>query len=925
MSSETSDEVMGMIVRAKPEAPSSVSILILPGEQVGCYKVCDRIDQGAMGVIWKALDVKLGRYVVLKLVRRKRAKDARLRREAQALAQLSHPNVVQVHGIEEYRGQLFVVMELVIGKTLEEWQEGPPCPHWKECVRKYVGAGRGLDAAHSKELIHRDFKPSNCMIDDHHGRAKVLDFGLVRRSSTEGTADGERPVNRSAEIGDTLSQSLTRTGTFLGTLAYMSPEALVGGPVDARSDQFSFCISLYEAIYGTRPFGSFAGKTKDEITDVVRKGEVLPAPRGSAVPLRLRRILLRGLAVESKRRWPSMSVLLDELERMSAPRSWRWLAISLGLMTVVGLVLGVGLGMKQYAEVIHRCTGASAQVEGMWDESRQQAVRSAILGTDLTYAEDTLVRVQVKLDDYTSMWAEKYTDVCEATAIRQEQNEEEMSLRMACLREHKLNVEAVVDVLMRADRQVVENSVLLVMGLPALSQCDDVENLRQRTRHAPISEDSEVAREADVLRAGLRAARAERDAGRYALALERVEPVAAQLEEWGHDAVLQAEALLERGRLRNANGRHSEAEEDLMRAYTLAVQHERDDLAFEAAKSLLSVVGTNPSRSKEAFWLSWLAMPLSKLSGSPKKQAAYINILGNILAAQGEYKGAEEHHRQALELLEPVQEDAPRGIAKSLNDLGMMLASQGRYEEAQQLHQRVLEIREQTLGAGHPSVAMSLNNLGIALEGQGHYEQAECHFRRSLKIRERVLSSTDPHLAISVDSLAIVLYMQEQYEEAERYYRRALQMRQDAPEPMGLDLAMSLNNLATALAAQGRREEAARNYEQALRLEEDLLRDDHPRMAYPLIGLAESYRARGDFAAAREYAARAVAIRVASDVDPLLLADARFVLARVLWPDRGERPRALELARQAREVYASVGADERVARIEGWLENPLVP
>ncbi|MEM9459954.1 MAG: serine/threonine-protein kinase, partial [Myxococcota bacterium] len=229
------------------------------GTQVGPYVVIDTLGQGGMGRVYRAFDAKLSRQVALKVLRRdlESQEQTRLVREARVMAQLSHPNVVQVYEVGEHRGQTFVVMELVQGQTLRTWQRQPSRPSWRSCVRVYRQAGAGLAAAHEQELVHRDFKPSNVVIDDK-GRARVLDFGLARTAADPST-DGQRNKNKitssdSSRTTGRVAERLTQTGVVVGTLAYMPPEQMLGDPVDARGDQFSFCVSLYEALYGVRPF-----------------------------------------------------------------------------------------------------------------------------------------------------------------------------------------------------------------------------------------------------------------------------------------------------------------------------------------------------------------------------------------------------------------------------------------------------------------------------------------------------------------------------------------------------------------------------------------------------------------------------------------------------------------------------------------------
>ncbi|MCA1664196.1 MAG: serine/threonine protein kinase, partial [Myxococcales bacterium] len=204
---------------------------------------------GGMGIVFAAHDTRLDRRVALKLVRpggsSAEARE-RLAREGKALARLSHANVVTVYEIGAAGDQLFIVMELVDGTTLRDWIGGERRP-WREIVRVFVAAGRGLQAAHSLGLIHRDFKPSNVLLD-RSGAVKVSDFGLV------GTGDElAGDALRAAGTAPASVVELTRTGAVMGTPAYMAPEQQHGERLDARADQYSFCLSLYEALTGSLP------------------------------------------------------------------------------------------------------------------------------------------------------------------------------------------------------------------------------------------------------------------------------------------------------------------------------------------------------------------------------------------------------------------------------------------------------------------------------------------------------------------------------------------------------------------------------------------------------------------------------------------------------------------------------------------------
>ena len=463
------------------------------GRTLGRYLVLGELGRGGMGTVLKAYDESLDRAVAIKLLHTEAAgrHTERLRREAQALAKLSHPNVVQVYEVGQHEEQWFIAMELVGGQTLRQWQRAPH--DWRECVEVYLQAGAGLAAAHAVGLVHRDFKPDNCIVDGA-GRPRVLDFGLVGGDvvpSVDVTAEEIAAIGF-GERG--IESSLTESGTVLGTPGYMPPEQMRGEEAGARSDQFSFCVSLYEAVYGERPF---EGGTMTALLEAVFLETVRPASKGVRVPGNLRQILLRGLAADPMHRWSSMEQLLAELRRLVAPRRRRWLAVSASLALGLGLV---GVGQAYRADMGQRCTGARARLDGVWDDVRRQGVEAAILGTETSFAADTWERVESQLDAYANAWAGKHTEVCEATAIRHEQSDAAMRLRMRCLEKRRTSLRASVDVLAGADAEVVQNAVTLVAGLPALTRCDDLHGLERQDEHVPLPEDPDVAAEVETLR-----------------------------------------------------------------------------------------------------------------------------------------------------------------------------------------------------------------------------------------------------------------------------------------------------------------------------------------------------------------------------------------------------------------------------------------
>ncbi len=276
------------------------------GTRVGRYLIESKLGAGGMGVVYVARDTQLGRRVALKLVRPLRsglaAARARLEREAQAMARLSHANVVPIYDVGTHGEQIFIVMELHGGGSLREWMRRPR--GWREVIEVYRAAGEGLAAAHAAGLVHRDFKPDNVLLTDG-GTPRVSDFGLARSGEDGATADGEPAASSPGELQ-------TVTGSLAGTPAYMAPEQLRGARADARSDQFALCVSMYEGLYGERPF---AADQMMRLAEEIEQGRIRPAPAGSRVPRRVRAVLLRGLVAGPEARWPGVAELVAALDR----------------------------------------------------------------------------------------------------------------------------------------------------------------------------------------------------------------------------------------------------------------------------------------------------------------------------------------------------------------------------------------------------------------------------------------------------------------------------------------------------------------------------------------------------------------------------------------------------------------------------------
>ncbi|MGB1277004.1 MAG: protein kinase domain-containing protein, partial [Nannocystaceae bacterium] len=432
------------------------------------------LGEGGMGIVYSAYDKELDRKVAVKLLRRTDGGEdghRRMQREAQAMARLSHPNVVQVYEVGFYEGQLFVVMEFVEGQTLRTWCRAKS-RRWQEVVRVFSEAGRGLAAAHHAGLVHRDFKPENVLIGDD-GRVRVLDFGLARAHEVDDAPTGpdagvfelsEMAESHASASSSAFASRLTRSGTVLGTPAYMSPEQHMRQPADARSDQFSLCVALHEALAGERPFDE---DNRAVLVFAKQTGQVREWPRErTKVPKWLRRAIGRGLSPHPVERWPSMAPLLAELGRVRAGTRRRWLWAGLAVVAVASVV-GFGVA-KSWAAQSELCSGSEAERSRLWSVPRQGRVRVAMTLADSTVAEQAWPAVSEGVQAYTDEWVAVHREACEATNLRREQSRHLYNLQLQCLERRRGQLDALLDVLENSTIKMVADAAgAVVVSGPA--------------------------------------------------------------------------------------------------------------------------------------------------------------------------------------------------------------------------------------------------------------------------------------------------------------------------------------------------------------------------------------------------------------------------------------------------------------------------
>ncbi|HEY5946930.1 MAG TPA: serine/threonine-protein kinase [Kofleriaceae bacterium] len=976
----------------------------MPNVLVGRYEIIEELGQGGMGVVYRARDRQLSRDVAIKLVHTTGADSetlaARLMREAQALAQLSHPNVVAVYDVGRSLDGVFVAMELISGVAADIWLNDKK-PPWPEVLRVFLDAARGLAAAHAVGLIHRDFKPANLILGSD-GRVRVLDFGLARTTTyTSSSSTRSSPSSPDIDVESTpnhddledrvteklgasneavrsldpsardsakresvspvpsrssfspslLDSPLTELGAIVGTPPYMAPEQHMRAPCDARTDQFSFCVSLYRALYAQRPF---EGKRYPELKKNILAGNVKPPPANTTVPSWLHDIVLRGLAVDPAKRWPSMDALIAALSRDRHAKTRKIIA---GAAVLALASAGAAAWHFTRTDPAAACAVTDRDLAGTWDAASKQRLRTAFTKTGKPYAEGALTSVSRTLDDYTSRWAKMRTDACLATRVRGTQSAELLDLRMECLQRRLDGVRALVDVLATADADVVTNAAQAAASLPALDACADAEALRAPIR--PPS-DPKIAARVDVAHKTTAKARALWMAGRYGAAQKLIAPVISEAKAIGYRP-LEGETLLLGARIADSSSDYTAAS-TLYKEAAIAAEAGRDDeTAALARNGLVWVVGERLGRYDEAKELARDAeAKIERLNHSELLQADLDQKLAALYLEQGDYKEAERRGQRVLAIRQRVLAADDPAIAAALGDLGDVGVQTMRYDEAIDYYKRALAIAERanpehpfvgtmrinlagalrgkslnrealvelqkaraiserSLGPDHTQLAtIALGVGGIELE-QGNDVDAAIEFRKARDIWTRAGGADHPNVATAEFRLGEVALKQGRPAEAATAFQHAYDIWRAKLGPEHPSLAAALTALGDVALAQKQPAAALGHYTRALALLEKAMGADSPVLADTLNSLANAQLALGKSKLAVASLERALKLRE-GEGDKLAIARAQWALARAL--PASESARAGTLARSAHDTLAAApDAAKEAEPIDSWLRG----
>ncbi|MCX4241395.1 serine/threonine-protein kinase [Paraliomyxa miuraensis] len=856
--------------------------------RIGRFPILGRLGQGGMGTVFSAYDEELDRKIAVKVMRAVPGSGGtqgreRLRREAQAMARLSHPNIVAVHEVGEVDRQVFIAMEFVRGSSLDAWLIAEPRP-LATVLEVFLRAGRGLAAAHEAGLVHRDFKPSNVMVGDD-GQVKILDFGLARDSNQRG-GRSEPPSSREDAFVEPHDRSLTRTGAIVGTPAFMAPEQHRGEPATAKSDQWSFCVALYSALYGIHPFPV---QTLPALVAAICDGAPVEAPKDTPVPAWVRRVVLRGLSRAPAERHPSMAALLEALAADPGARRRRWVV----RVAALGVLFGGGFGVAQLTER-EPCPDGREALLSAWDDARRTRVATA-LRDGAPHGDDTWARVEPALDAYADAWVSSRHEACQ---VHRSGTVSDLlyERRLACLSRSRSALDALVEVFEQADATVVEKAVSAVTGLPAIARCEDAEALL-----ADVEPPSEaIAAEVASLRDRLARARSVEDAGRLQESIAAAEQVLARAEQLDYPPLV-AEALLRRGTGQLLAGEGAAADQNLGTAAWIAIDCGHDEVAAEAATRKIYVRSEQLGKPAEAK----LELPWARALVEHTNDDA---LLGLFL-----------HNAAAVEIRTP--------------DL----------DQARALARQSLETRQRFLPHAHPEIALTLANLGHIERDMGDHASALETLREAMHVTEIALGPRHPQRAMIATIRGTTLLDGSRHAEARRDLELAETIYRESLGSQAIPLYHVLHALGRLALLERRWGDARRLFDEALALAEPQVGTDHPMLANTRLALAELEAATGD-PTVGEAMGRAAQQQLEAALGPThpYVASAWLRLGRLLLA-AGVLDRAEECVRHAVEIESLRAAtfpsgvelaglwlariqaargehDTAIARLEGHLE-----
>lgn len=767
---------------------------------VGRFELRGRLGAGGMGVVMSGFDPQLQRTVALKVLHSAgdSQEQARLLDEARAMAKVRHPNLVTVFEAGTHEGCVYIAMEFVEGGTLGAWLEAESRA-WQAVVPVFIGVANGLAAIHDAGLVHRDLKPENVLMgaDD---RPQVSDFGLVRSQSSALAPGG-------VEVTEDCDPVATQTLGMAGTPNYFAPEQWEGGRANAATDQWSFCVTLYEALYGQRPF---AGDGKGALSMAVLCGTRTPLPASApTLPSWLVKVVDRGLSCKPADRFASVHELVSAL--LAGTQRARAQGVRAPAIAAVAAAVAAGVGV--FAMTEKPCDDLDARLEAVWTPQRAAAIGARFAAVPQGGAS-TWKTIEETLDLRVERWTARRRDACEATHVRGEQSQDALDLRMRCLERRAVEIESLLEIYDDVEEVGVLRALKPFETLGELGVCDDLEFL-QLARPTPESAD---AREAV---ATLRERAARINASDRGDDLDAVRLAAIRLvsdaEGVGYEPVL-AEAKLARAKVESLLGHGRVAVQFYEEAFEHALATHHLEAQVLAAVTLSFVYASQILDVEEAE--QWGRQADALLRAHPIPQARRDLLVNRGLTAlRGkDLKRARGFLEEARQLMrEAGFEDSKSALDVEAN-LGILERGAGNFELALTRLTSAREKARRLLGDVHPMVGTLGNSLAMTLIKLERFDEAEQEYREGILVLETQLGQDAAPLGHPLNNLGNMLVQQERHAEALPFLERAIAVwthHHGREEPL---LRNPLWSRGKALLALERHAEASVDLERALKL-----------------------------------------------------------------------------------------------------------
>ncbi|KAB2899521.1 MAG: tetratricopeptide repeat protein [Kofleriaceae bacterium] len=921
---ETIESASGADTAVGSSAPTGDRLA--PGTRLGRYEIRDVIGAGGLGVVYRAHDPELEREVAIKVVAaRGGRRQERLLAEARTMAKLDHPAVMPVFDVGAIDAGVYIVMPYLAGGTLHDWIHAKPRP-WKDVLARFIQAGGGLEAAHRAGLVHRDFKPRNVLLDGDN--VLVADFGIATYESPDaaGAAGGASLVG--------------------GTPGYMAPEQARGDDVDARADQYSFCISLWEGLHGERPNDADTRTASRPSADNLppRPAERRHAPRW------LLDAVSRGFSANPDQRWPSLAALIDHIE--SRGRRPRRVATSATLVLIAGAAVAFAVSMSRTSG--DECPDPSSRVAGIWNPRVRAGAEAAFLATKVSYAGDLAARLLSEVDARTTTWRAAVIETCRLRRSGKP-SEAVLDLRSQCLERWLQELRGTIGVLAGVrDRKSIDAAAEAARAMSPIGDCTD-NTLLGRLVPPPPDRRADV----DQIRAELLELELALRTQTITDAVKDAARLVDRARAAGHDPTLARVLKFQANLLRKTMD--AEASKPVLADLAQVAARGGDDRTAAWAWVERISVNNGLEQREEAAQLLPAAHAAVARAGNPIDLKAFLMITeASLVDGEGQPERALALLKEAEQTLRAAGADTPgseyaavlRGV---LGGIGAAHGSAGDFDASAAAFREALAEAERHVGPEHPDLGVLHYNLGETLRRSGRAEEALTAFNRANRIYERAVGPSSA-LVSAQARIAGILYLLDRtgesliaFDKALAYARQVLPP--DSPVIAGiisdrtavlLDLkryqevidqltpviesrekqdpkgvATALNNRGAAYRRLERYDEAARDYEKAIALIDGSKGGERQLVTF-LQWLGRTYILANQPQKAIAPLERAVADQTKGRNEQAQRI-AGWLLGRARVEAKRDIARGMADVKAAREVMVKAGDVEDVAEVDAWL------